>query len=68
MRSNGTVWKATRWVAIGYRFVRFGVVVMAFAIAGVTAADTQQTKRPNILVIWGNNIGWPNISVFNHGM
>ncbi|MCZ6863052.1 MAG: hypothetical protein O7I42_22760 [Alphaproteobacteria bacterium] len=41
---------------------------MAFAIAGVTAADTQQTKRPNILVIWGNDIGWSNISIFNHDM
>ena len=25
-------------------------------------------KKPNILVIWGDDIGWDNISVYNHGM
>ena len=24
--------------------------------------------KPNILVIWGDDIGWSNISVYNHGM
>ncbi|WP_020526506.1 arylsulfatase [Flexithrix dorotheae] len=27
-----------------------------------------QTKKPNILVIWGDDIGWANISKYNHGM
>jgi len=26
------------------------------------------TKRPNILVIWGDDIGWFNVSAYNHGM
>ena len=24
--------------------------------------------KPNILVIWGDDIGWSNVSVYNHGM
>ena len=24
--------------------------------------------KPNILVIWGDDIGWDNISAYNHGM
>jgi arylsulfatase len=26
------------------------------------------TKQPNILVIWGDDIGWFNVSVYNHGV
>jgi arylsulfatase len=26
------------------------------------------TKKPNILIIWGDDIGWFNISAFNHGI
>ena len=26
------------------------------------------TKKPNILILWGDDIGWFNISAFNHGM
>ena len=25
-------------------------------------------KKPNILVIWGDDVGWSNISAYNHGM
>jgi len=27
-----------------------------------------QTEKPNFLVIWGDDIGWGNISAYNHGM
>ncbi len=27
-----------------------------------------QNNKPNILVIWGDDIGWNNISAYNHGM
>jgi len=33
--------------------------------AGAAAA---QPKKPNILVIWGDDVGWFNISAYNHGM
>ena len=26
------------------------------------------TKKPNILIIWGDDIGWVNISAYNMGM
>ena len=25
-------------------------------------------KKPNILVIWGDDVGWGNVSAYNHGM
>src|SRR5210317_355624 len=28
----------------------------------------QNTDKPNFLVIWGDDIGWANISKYNHGM
>jgi arylsulfatase len=27
-----------------------------------------KTSKPNILIIWGDDIGWFNISAYNHGM
>ena len=35
-----------------------------FATGTASAAD----KKPNILVIWGDDIGWSNISAYNHGI
>jgi hypothetical protein len=28
----------------------------------------QEQKKPNILVIWGDDIGWSNLSCYNLGM
>ena len=28
----------------------------------------QKTEKPNFLVIWGDDIGWANVSKYNHGM
>jgi hypothetical protein len=50
----------------------------ALAAAGLTAAAPTQTahaqpaaptggRKPNILVLWGDDIGWWNISAYNHG-
>jgi arylsulfatase A-like enzyme len=25
-------------------------------------------KKPNILIIWGDDIGWFNVSAYNHGL
>ncbi|WP_286881845.1 MULTISPECIES: sulfatase-like hydrolase/transferase, partial [unclassified Cupriavidus] len=38
----------------------------ALAIASPFAA-TAQTNRPNILVIWGDDIGWQNVSAYGMG-
>jgi hypothetical protein len=34
-------------------------------LAGLLA---QKQDKPNILVIWGDDIGWANISKYNHGI
>ena len=39
------------------------LIIPWFAICSVSAAD-----KPNILVIWGDDIGVHNISAYNHGM
>ena len=46
----------------------FGVALLALSFAGVAITDAQaQTKKPNILILWGDDIGWWNISAYNHG-
>ena len=39
------------------------LLAMSFIASGALAAD-----KPNILVIWGDDIGWSNISAYNLGM
>lgn len=47
-----------------YILASIGTVIAACLMATTThAAD-----KPNILVIWGDDIGWFNISAYNHGM
>jgi arylsulfatase len=31
-------------------------------------AQAKSDKKPNILIIWGDDIGWFNISAYNHGI
>ena len=40
------------------------IALMAIALAGTAAAQ----DKPNILVIWGDDIGQFNISAYNMGM
>ncbi len=54
--------------------VLYGLSVLAAASTLVCAsfalaqAQTQEEKRPNILVIWGDDIGQFNISAYNNGI
>lgn len=41
--------------------------VVAFFTLCLSVA-VQAAEKPNILVIWGDDIGWNNISAYNHGM
>lgn len=45
---------------------------MALALAAALglggAAQAQQAKQPNILVIWGDDIGWENVSAYGLGV
>ena len=46
------------------RAVIVGIGLWALAVASVSAQD----KKPNILVIWGDDIGQSNISAYSKGM
>ncbi len=43
-------------------------ILILSCIALVFGANAQKNKKPNILVIWGDDIGWGNISAYNHGI
>ena len=39
------------------------------ALYGVTnTVHAADTKKPNILILWGDDIGWFNASCYNSGM
>jgi arylsulfatase len=38
------------------------------ALMGVTSSAHAAGKKPNIVVIWGDDIGYWNISAYNQGM
>ena len=52
-------------------FARNGVMaalaIFSAVVLGPVSAQAQQ-KKPNILVIWGDDIGYWNVSAYNHGM
>ena len=43
-------------------------VAMAFLMLVAVNAPLVAQDKPNILVIWGDDIGWSNISAYNHGV
>jgi len=43
-------------------------LVAAIGLAGPVVAHAQPAKKPNILVIWGDDIGYWNVSAYNQGM
>ncbi len=38
------------------------------AVIVIPPAHAAKSKKPNILVIWGDDIGWSNVSAYNMGM
>ena len=47
------------------RTVALSAATLSFSIG---AAFAQQTEKPNILVIWGDDVGWSNLSAYNHAV
>ena len=43
------------------------VIVVGLALMAGPAFAAEQ-KKPNIVIIWGDDIGWFNISAYNQGM
>ncbi len=46
---------------------QMGRVFIALLVTGLWATQAA-AARPNILVIWGDDIGWSNLSVYHRGM
>ncbi len=44
------------------------LVALLVSVLYLSPAIAQQTDKPNILIIWGDDIGYWNISAINHGM
>jgi arylsulfatase len=65
MKLPAKVKKAGTWVAVG-------AILAAGTIMATTPkkahAKSRQTQKPNILVIWGDDIGQTNISAYSRGM
>jgi arylsulfatase len=43
------------------------VLISAMAFTTTIGAQAADAKKPNILILWGDDIGWWNISAYNHG-
>src|SRR3954469_9491093 len=41
---------------------------LGLAVVSALPAQAQEAKKPNILVIWGDDIGWYNVSAYNLGV
>ena len=53
-----------RWIKI---FVSLAVIICA--VSGTTLRPVEASdKKPNILVIMGDNIGWFNASIYHRGI
>ena len=48
-------------------FTRLKTIICAAALV-ILAAPAFAQDKPNILVIWGDDIGWFNPSIYNDGM
>ena len=44
------------------------VSILSILLVVFTLNATATSKKPNILVIWGDDIGWSNISAYHRGM
>ncbi len=44
--------------------IRLFLAVLTAILAGPVVAQ----DRPNILVIWGDDVGWSNVGAYNMGM
>lgn len=44
------------------------IVALAAALLAASSGVAQDADRPNILVIWGDDIGWSNVSAYGDGI
>jgi arylsulfatase len=62
--------KAEQGVAVRSRRLRYRLLWALVALtAGLLPLPVEaQQKKPNILIVWGDDIGYWNVSAYNHGM
>ena len=55
---------------VGTNLIKCGLTVLtaATALLGVAETARAQAKKPNIVVIWGDDIGQSNVSAYSHGL
>ena len=53
--------QAGKWIIVGS-------ILAAGVIAAPQKVEAQDNDKPNILVIWGDDIGQSNISAYTHGL
>ena len=44
------------------------LLIAAAVLPGMVGSAAAQDSRPNILIIWGDDIGYWNLSAYNQGM
>ena len=67
MAIGGSAALASDGVAVPQKSIR-GIMLAQATPTGRTRAGSRMSKKPNILIIWGDDIGWFNISAYNRGM
>ena len=67
--SEGNKERGRKVVKIGHRRRLPAGVLWALCLGLMaTSAFAQTAKKPNVLVIWGDDIGYWNVSAYNQGM
>jgi arylsulfatase len=51
-----------------YSPVRIFLAILGLVLVSGSASAAEKQKKPNILIIWGDDIGQFNISAINRGM
>jgi hypothetical protein len=44
------------------------ILLTAVCASFLLMSPAMSQEKPNVLVIWGDDIGWYNLSVYNHGV
>ena len=50
------------------RFILSAIIILSALASVVPQAHAATSKKPNILILWGDDIGYWNISAYNQGM
>jgi hypothetical protein len=50
------------------RSLRFGMLALFAAVMVAGAPASAQQQKPNIIIIWGDDIGQSNISAYSRGL